>query len=108
MRSIPSRRRVLAALSSAAAAGLVAGTKGLAQEVPPEITTIRLAKIPGVCIAPQYVAEGLLRSEGFTNVQYVDLSSANTYQGFTAGTIGWQRCPVEPDRHRWCRQWEFS
>ena len=26
---------------------------------------------PGICIAPQYVAEELLRAEGFTDVRYV-------------------------------------
>jgi NitT/TauT family transport system substrate-binding protein len=57
----PSRRRVLAALS-ASAAGLIGGTRGFALEALPETTTIRLAKIPGVCIAPQYVAEELLRA----------------------------------------------
>ena len=85
MQSTHTRRRVLATLSSAAAAGLVGG-KVSAQEAPPETTTIRLGKIPGVCIAPQYVAEELLRGEGFTDVQYVELS-VNVYAGFTAGTI---------------------
>src|SRR5262245_4846975 len=86
MQWTPSRRRVLAALSSATAAGLAGGARGMAQEAPPETTTIRLGKIPGICIAPQYVAEELLRSEGFTSVQYVELS-VNVYAGFTAGTI---------------------
>ena len=86
MQWAPSRRRMLATLSSATAAGLISGAHGMAQEAPPETTTIRLAKIPGICIAPQYVAEDLLRSEGFTNVQYVELS-VNVYAGFTAGTI---------------------
>ena len=26
---------------------------------------------PAICLAPQYIAEELLRSEGFTDVQYV-------------------------------------
>src|SRR5215471_19908025 len=39
---------------------------------PPETTTIRLAKIPGICIAPQYVVSDLLNAEGFTNVDYVE------------------------------------
>ena len=86
MQWAPSRRRMLATLSSATAAGLISGAHGMAQEAPQETTTIRLAKIPGICIAPQYVAEDLLRSEGFTNVQYVELS-VNVYAGFTAGTI---------------------
>ncbi|SCB55736.1 NitT/TauT family transport system substrate-binding protein [Bradyrhizobium shewense] len=39
---------------------------------PPETTTIRLAKNPSICIAPQYVLSDLLNAEGFTNVVYVD------------------------------------
>jgi NitT/TauT family transport system substrate-binding protein len=38
---------------------------------PLETTTIRLAKLPGICIAPQYVVSDLLNAEGFTNVVYV-------------------------------------
>ncbi|MFK4724867.1 NitT/TauT family transport system substrate-binding protein [Bradyrhizobium niftali] len=38
---------------------------------PPETTTIRLAKNPVICIAPQYVVSDLLNAEGFTNVVYV-------------------------------------
>ena len=80
------RREFMKLIGGSAAAWPLTGAKGLAQEVPPETTTIRLGKIPGICIAPQYVAEELLRSEGFTNVQYVELS-VNTYAGFAAGTI---------------------
>jgi len=40
-------------------------------EPPPETTTLRLGQTSGACIAPQYVAETLLRGEGFTTVQYV-------------------------------------
>jgi NitT/TauT family transport system substrate-binding protein len=39
---------------------------------PPETTTIRLAKNPSICIAPQYVVSDLLNAEGFTNVAYVE------------------------------------
>jgi NitT/TauT family transport system substrate-binding protein len=58
----------------------LAGTAGLlglklepvAAEPPPETTTIRLVQTPGdLCMAPQYVAEQLLRDEGFTEVQYI-------------------------------------
>src|SRR5690348_12471257 len=38
---------------------------------PPETATIRLAKNPTICIAPQYVVSDLLNAEGFTNVVYV-------------------------------------
>jgi NitT/TauT family transport system substrate-binding protein len=56
------------------------GTAGLlgvrpplsAAEPPPETTKIRLFKVSGICIAPQYVAEEFLQGEGFTEVQYVE------------------------------------
>jgi NitT/TauT family transport system substrate-binding protein len=73
MRTGQDRRRVLATLSSTAAAALIGSERVFAQEARPEVTTIRLVKIPGVCIAPQYVAEELLKLEGFSNVQYVDI-----------------------------------
>src|SRR6478735_1406954 len=75
MQSTQSRRGFLATLSSASAASLVCAQSSFAQEAPPETTTIRLAKIPGICIAPQYVAEELLRGEGFTDIRYVATES---------------------------------
>jgi NitT/TauT family transport system substrate-binding protein len=87
MQSAQTRRRVLATLSSATAASVFGGTRISGQEAPPETTTIRLAKIPGICVAPQYVAEDLLRSEGFKSVQYVELLSSTVYDAFTASTI---------------------
>jgi NitT/TauT family transport system substrate-binding protein len=48
----------------------------MAAEEPLETTTIRLPKTPAICIAPGYVAEELLRAEGFTDVRYVELSTA--------------------------------
>jgi NitT/TauT family transport system substrate-binding protein len=71
MRMIQNRRRFLASLSSAGAAGLMASARPYAQEAPPETTTIRLAKNRSLCIAPQYVVEDLLHLEGFTDVRYV-------------------------------------
>jgi NitT/TauT family transport system substrate-binding protein len=77
MQSTQSRRRFLVTLSSAGAAGLIGASNSVAQEAPPETTRIRLAQIAGICIAPQYVAEELLKAEGFADVQYVQLI-ANT------------------------------
>ena len=65
------RRDFLATISAAGAASVLGARTSLADEGPPETTTVRLIKIPGICIAPQYVAEELLRAEGFTEVQYV-------------------------------------
>jgi NitT/TauT family transport system substrate-binding protein len=66
-----SRRRFLAALTAAGGAGLFGPTSSIGQEAPPETTTVRLSKIAGTCIAPQYLAEEFLRLEGFADVQYV-------------------------------------
>ena len=41
-------------------------------ELPPETQRIRLVKFPSVCQAPVFVAEELLRAEGFTDISYVD------------------------------------
>ena len=65
------RRRFLTGLSMAAAASLVRAPAAAGEDAL-ETTTIRLSKIAGICIAPQYVAEELLRSEGFTDVRYVE------------------------------------
>ena len=66
-------RREFLGLTLAGTAGLL-GLKPepLAAEPPPETTTLRLAQTNGdLCMAPQYVAEQLLRDEGFTDVQYI-------------------------------------
>src|SRR5262249_57873808 len=49
-----------------------------------ETTSVRLAKNTGICIAPQYVAEELLREEGFTDVRYV-VASAGVGQSEAIG-----------------------
>jgi len=95
MQWAPSRRRVLGALSSGLGVGLISRGTAFAQEAPPEITTIRLAKIPGICIAPRYVAEELLASEGFTNVQYIE-TGVNVYSGFIGGTIDLSMAFIAP------------
>jgi NitT/TauT family transport system substrate-binding protein len=66
------RRRFLTTAAMAGAAGLVRAPRVLAAEGGLETTTVRLAKNPGICIAPQYVAEELLRAEGFTDIRYLE------------------------------------
>ena len=69
-----SRRKFLHGMTMAGTAGLLGWPypSRAAAEPPPETTRIRLVRIPSICQAPQYVAEELLRSEGFTEVQYVE------------------------------------
>jgi len=42
----------------------------VAAEPPPETLRVRLIRSPDICLAPLYMAEELLRGEGFTDVQY--------------------------------------
>ena len=64
----------------------LAGSAGLfgydmrlaAAEPPPEVTTLRLTAFPVACVAPQYVAEALLRAEGFTDVRYIETDTTAT------------------------------
>ncbi len=66
------RRHLLNGLAAVSVvAGLGAHARRAGAEPPPETTRIRLIRITGICIAPQYVAEELLRAEGFTEVEYV-------------------------------------
>jgi NitT/TauT family transport system substrate-binding protein len=71
MQTAQSRRRFLATLSSAGVAGLFGVPDSPAQDAKLETTSIRLAKNATICIAPQYIADELLRAEGFTDIQYV-------------------------------------
>jgi NitT/TauT family transport system substrate-binding protein len=67
-----SRRRFasgLALLGAGNALGL--WSSPAAAEPPPETRRIRLVRIPSICRAPQYVADDLLRGQGFTDIEYV-------------------------------------
>jgi len=61
----------LGTLAATAAASLIGPPYLRAQDGQLETTNIRIGKIAGICIAPQYVADELLRAEGFTDVRYV-------------------------------------
>jgi NitT/TauT family transport system substrate-binding protein len=79
------RRRFLTTLSLAGAAGALPPLRTRAAESPLETTTVRLAKIPVICFAPQYVCEDLLRVEGFTDIRYVDTKPSAFGQGLAEG-----------------------
>src|SRR3954470_3423583 len=79
MQTSEGRRRFLAALAATGASGFIGPTNSRAQGERLETTSVRLAKITGTCIAPQYLAEELLRLEGFTDVRYI-LSEAGLGQ----------------------------
>jgi NitT/TauT family transport system substrate-binding protein len=70
------RRDLLLAGACAASTALfwsaAARLRAEVTDPPLETTTIRLAKNPSICIAPQYVVSDLLNAEGFERVVYVE------------------------------------
>jgi NitT/TauT family transport system substrate-binding protein len=72
MKIMQTRRLILTVLALAGVSRLGGGSRILAAEGGPENTSVRLLKFPGICIAPQYLAEELLRTEGFTEIRYID------------------------------------
>jgi NitT/TauT family transport system substrate-binding protein len=84
-----SRREFVAGLGLAGTAGFLGVTAPpVTAEPPPETTTIRLIYDPdisAVCYAPQFVAEELLRAEGFTDVRYVRLVEGSEAKTLVTG-----------------------
>jgi len=82
------RRQFLSGVATAGT-GMLLGlpTRSSGAEPPPETTRLRLAKVGAICVAPEYVAEELLRAEGFTDIEYVE----------KAGTIGKEKGLVAGD-----------
>jgi NitT/TauT family transport system substrate-binding protein len=70
-----SRRKFLSAAALAAAQSLLRGpADARAAEPPVETTRIRIPQISSTCRSPEWIAEELLRSEGFTDVQYIPVA----------------------------------
>ena len=87
MQIMKSRRDFLTSLSAAGAVSVLGRRASLADEGPPEVTTIRIrfedvppSWIGGVadnasCNAPVYITEDLLRAEGVSEVRYVPIKT---------------------------------
>src|SRR5262252_6571112 len=82
-----SRRYFLTTAAGVAAAGLVGTPRALAADAAPETTTVTLAKTPGLCAAPQFIAEELLRAEGFTEIRYVETIAPDVPSAVAAGKV---------------------
>jgi len=89
------RRGFLHGGLSVAGLALLAGCSGSSlpfapgrSEAPLETTRLRFWKSPSLCHAPQFLAEPLLRAEGFTDVQYIDAAGgARSYGALAAGEM---------------------
>jgi len=73
----------------------VAGTAGLlgwppghaSGEPPPETTRLRLAQMPTIRVAPQYIVGELLKAEGFSDVKYVKMTVADVSKALASGDV---------------------
>ncbi|MGH7325196.1 MAG: ABC transporter substrate-binding protein [Candidatus Rokuibacteriota bacterium] len=77
-------------LIDSALTGLLGPRRGWAAEPPPETTKLVLRRLltPGAgCFAPLYVAEELLRGEGFTDVQYARKGTVDANKALATGEI---------------------
>ena len=84
------RREFVSGMALASVVGACGYTRELlAAEAAPETTRLRLVKVPSACLAPQYIAEHLLRSEGFDRIEYVAPTGSGlpAAQAMGAGTI---------------------
>jgi NitT/TauT family transport system substrate-binding protein len=85
-----SRRAFLSGVTTAATATLVGFRPQAAAEPPPETPRLVLRRPPtpgASCTAPQLVAEELLKSEGFTDVQYLKKGTAEATKALATGDI---------------------
>jgi NitT/TauT family transport system substrate-binding protein len=83
-----SRRRFLGSLTLAGTVGLLGVyPRPVAAEPPPETTRIRLIQFTSACQAPLYLSEELLRTEGFTDVQWVRSDLVAVSKLLAAGNV---------------------
>jgi hypothetical protein len=67
-----------------------------AAEPPPEITRVRLVHSPAICLAPQYLAEDLLRLEGFTQIDYVEVGALAPIAALASGQADFTQDAAPP------------
>jgi len=77
MRKTPNhdtRRRDFLAGASVLSVASIFGVKGHAAAAELETRRIRIPTAPGICLAPQLISEELLRLEGFSQIEYVQVN----------------------------------
>jgi NitT/TauT family transport system substrate-binding protein len=87
MAIVQTRRSILSTIAWAGAASLVHVRGSGADEGRLETATIRLPKLIDMCMAPQFVADELLRAEGFTDIQYIEMPINETSRAIGSGKV---------------------
>jgi NitT/TauT family transport system substrate-binding protein len=80
------RRGFLTSASMALGATLLRAPPARAEE-PLETTSLRFIKSPSICVAPQDVAEELLRAEGFKDIRYLPIPSQSIQETLASGEL---------------------
>src|SRR5215469_5380170 len=80
------RRRFLTSLSVAGGAILLRAPPVRAEQRL-ETTSLRLMKSPAICLAPQDIADELLRAEGFTDIRYVPIALGSMQESLANGEL---------------------
>jgi NitT/TauT family transport system substrate-binding protein len=81
-----SRRHFLRGTAAVGAASFVGAPNLLHAEPPPETSIVRFEKSPGgICVAPAFIVGDLLRAEGFAQLQYVPVQSADLAKATAQG-----------------------
>lgn len=99
MRTRYHRRDLLArtALGVLGATRVCGAGNARADDGPPETTVLRLPHDPSICIAPIYIADALLRAEGFTEIRRVAYPDYSADQSVLRGDVDFDlQSPV------WC------
>src|SRR5918912_4388191 len=81
MAMMQTRRDLATMLVGVGTASFVGAGEVLADEGPPETTTIRIGYDSSICLAPDFLARELLRAEGFTDIRYLPHSLDAVAQG---------------------------
>lgn len=91
-----SRREFMTKVGLAGTAAILGmATETAGAEQPLETTTLKMIydpEIPAICYAAQYIAEDLLRAEGFNNVRYVKL-----FEGSETKTLATGQADISAD-----------
>jgi NitT/TauT family transport system substrate-binding protein len=80
------RRQFLTTAAAASVANALGTPRAPAAEPPLETTTVRL-QAPGLCVAPVYISEELLRAEGFTDIRYDGTSEIGAIAPVARGRV---------------------
>ena len=91
----------IAAAGLAGAAALTGARRSLAEEAPPETTSVRLLSYKNdvTCIAPLDILDDLLRDEGFADVRYVIGADSDSPEPRESRAETWTSARTLPPRH---------